>query len=227
MRLPAVSSVPFILAVVLGSLALATPVLSAAEVVKSAAPKIAVLRLEEVLRQSKTYLAGMEVWKKQQAEAQAALGAIDEQLKRLDGQLQVINKDSDNFAKYQEEFETLKLRKKISYEQAKIALERRQVILVKDAYKQLRGSLTTFAQERGIMLVHLAPDPLLGAPTFNEIQLELGLKTVLYYDPSLDITDSFVQYLNAADGAPGQPTVQPTVQPADRPAVAPTPAITP
>ena len=48
------------------------------------------------------------------------------------------------------------------------------------------------------MLVHLAPDPELGAPSFNEIQLELGLKSVLYYDPSLDVTDSFVQYLNAA-----------------------------
>lgn len=221
MRLSAVSSVPFILAVVLGSMAFATPAVSAAEVVKSAAPKIAVLRLEEVLRQSKTYLAGMEVWKKQQAEAQAALGAIDEQLKRLDGQLQVINKDSDNFAKYQEEFETLKLRKKISYEQAKIALEKRQVVLVKESYRQLRGSLTAFAQERGIMLVHLAPDPVLGAPTFNEIQLELGLKTVLYYDPSLDITDSFVQYLNAADAAAVQE------KPADKSAVAPVPAVTP
>lgn len=212
--------IPTSLLVLLAVLALAPAAASAAEVAKATAPKIAVLRLEEVLRQSKTYVAGMEVWKKQQAEAQATLGAIDEQLKRLDGQIQVVNKESDNYAKFQEEFETLKLRKKISYEQAKVALEKRQVALVKDAYKQLRGSLAAFAQERGIMLVHLAPDPTLGAPTFNEIQLELGLKTVLYYDPSLDITDSFVQYLNAADAAagPDKPADKPADKPTDKPA---------
>ena len=117
-----------------------------------------------------------------------------------------------------------------SPENAKVALEKRQVILVKDAYKQLRTSLAAFAQERGIMLVHLAPEPSLGAPSFNEVQLELGLKTVLYYDPSLDITDSFVQYLNAADAAAqGKPADTPADKPTtDKPAAdKPAPAVTP
>ena len=183
---------------------------------KAAAPKIAVVRLEDVLRQSKVYLAGMEGWKKQQAEAQATISAIDEQLKRLDGQLQVVNKDSDNFAKFSEELEILKLKKKVSYDRARVELEKRQVALVKESYKQLRTALAAFCQERGIMLVHLAPDPDLGAPTFNEVQLELGLKSVLYFDPSLDVTDSFIQYLNAAD--------KPADKPADAPADAPKPA---
>ena len=171
--------------------------LQAAEVAKTAAPKIGVLRLEEVLRQSKTYLAGMDGWKKAQAEAQATITAIDEQLKRLEGQLQVINQQSENYAKFQEELETLKLKKKLGFDRARVDLERRQVALVKDAYQQMHTALATFCQERGIMLVHLAPDPQLGAPSFNEIQLELGLKSVLYFDPSLDITESFVQYLNS------------------------------
>ncbi len=194
---------------------LAGPLAHAADA-KAAAPKIAVVRLEDVLRQSKVYLAGMEGWKKQQAEAQATITAIDEQLKRLDGQLQVVNKDSDNFAKFSEELEILKLKKKVSYDRARVELEKRQVALVKESYKQLRTALAAFCQERGIMLVHLAPDPDLGAPTFNEVQLELGLKSVLYFDPSLDVTDSFIQYLNAAD--------KPADKPADAPADAPKPA---
>lgn len=190
---------------------LATPTASAAD----AAPKIAVLRLEEVLRQSKVYAAGMETWKKQQAEAQTAIAAIDEQLKRLDGQLQVLKPDAENYGKYQEELETLKLKKKMSYERARGELERRQVALVKDAYKQMRSALANFSQERGIMLVHLAPDPELGAPSFNEVQLELGLKSVLYYDPSLDITDSFIQYLNSdAKAATPAPAPAPAATPA-------------
>lgn len=181
---------------VLALTCLAAP-LRAAEAAKPAAPKIGVLRLEEVLRQSKTYLAGMEGWKKAQAEAQATIGAIDEQLKRLEGQIQVINQQSENYAKFTEELETLKLKKKLGFDRARAELERRQVALVKDAYRQMRAALTAYCQERGIMLVHLAPDPELGAPSFNEVQLELGLKSVLYFDPSLDITDSFIQFLNS------------------------------
>lgn len=194
----------------------ASPLAQAADA-KAAAPKIAVVRLEDVLRQSKLYLTGMEGWKKQQAEAQAAIGAIDEQLKRLDGQLQVIKQDNENFAKFSEEMEILKTKKKIGYERARAELERRQVVLVKESYKQLRAALAAFCQERGIMLVHLAPDPELGAPTFNEVQLELGLKSVLYFDASLDVTDSFIQYLNAAD----KPADKPAVTPADAPKTAP------
>lgn len=171
--------------------------LTAAEAAKPAAPKIGVLRLEEVLRQSKVYLAGMDGWKKAQAEAQANITAIDEQIKRLEGQIQVINQQSENFAKFQEELETLKLKKKLGFERARAELEKRQVALVKDAYRQMHTALGSYCQERGIMLVHLAPDPELGAPSFNEVQLELGLKSVLYFDPSLDITESFVQYLNS------------------------------
>ncbi len=191
-----------------------TPVIHAAEAGKVAAPKIGVLRLEEVLRQSKAYLAGMEGWKKAEAEARTAIAAIDEQLKRLDGQIQVINQQNENFAKFQEEIETLKLKKKLGLDRARAELERRQVGLVKDAYRQMRAALTTYCQERGIMLVHLAPDPELGSPNFNEVQLELGLKSVLYFDPSLDITESFVQYLNS--DAAALKAEKPTEKPADK-----------
>ena len=191
-----------------------------------AAPKIAVLRLEEVLRQSKSYAQGMEGWKKQQAEAQALIAGIDEQLKQLDGQLQVIKPDNENFAKFQEQFELLKLKKKIGYERARGELERRQVALVKDAYRQVNVSLKRFCQERGIMLVHLAPDPDLGAPTFNEVQLELGLKSVLFYDPSLDITEAFVQFLNAGAAKPNEAPAKPA-EPAAKPATDTTKSVTP
>ena len=199
---------PRLLLALAALVALTLPTVQAVEATPkgSTAPKIAVLRLEDVLRQSKSYLAGMEGWKKQQAEAQAAITAIDEQLKRLDGQLQVLKPESENFGKFQEELEVLKLKKKVGYDRARAELERRQVALVKDAFKQMRQALAAFCQERGIMLVHLAPDPDLGAPTFNEVQLELGLKSVLYFDSSLDVTDAFITYLNAGD------------KPADKPA---------
>ena len=201
---------PRLLLALAAFVALTLPTVQAVEATpKGAAPKIAVIRLEDVLRQSKSYLAGMEGWKKQQAEAQASITAIDEQLKRLDGQLQVLKPESENFGKFQEELEVLKLKKKVGYDRARAELERRQVALVKESFRQMRQALAAFCQERGIMLVHLAPDPDLGAPTFNEVQLELGLKSVLYFDPSLDVTDAFVTYLNAAGDKPADKPAAP------------------
>lgn len=194
---------PRLLLALAALLALTFPAAQAVEATpKGAAPKIAVLRLEDVLRQSKSYLIGMEGWNKQKAEAQASITAIDEQLKRLDGQLQVLKPDSENFGKLQEELEVLKLKKKVGFDRARAELERRQVALVKDSFKQMRQALAGFCQERGIMLVHLAPDPDLGAPTFNDVVQELGMKTVLYFDPALDVTDAFIAYLNAAGDKP-------------------------
>ncbi len=188
------------------------------------APKIAVIRLEEVLRASKLYAAGMEKWKKEQAEATAALKSIDEQLQKLDGQLQVLKPDNANYAGIQEEFEVLKLKKDITYKKIRAELERRQVGLVKAVFANAKTKLAQFCKERAIMIVHLAPDLELNAPGFSDVQLELGLKSVLYYDPAMDITEAFVPYLNAAEAtataAPATPAAPaPTATPAAKPAV--------
>ena len=185
------------------------------------APKIAVIRLEEVLRASKLYAAGMEKWKKEQAEATAALKGIDEQLQKLDGQLQVLKPDNANYAGIQEEFEVLKLKKDITYKKIRAELERRQVALVKSVFANAKTKLAQFCKERAIMIVHLAPDLELNAPGFSDIQLELGLKSVLYYDPAMDITEAFVPYLNAADAAAAAATDK---APVAAPAPAPKPA---
>ena len=161
------------------------------------APKIGVLRLADVLNGAKLYREGTEQLKKDDAEFRAELKKLDERLQQLDGQLQVITASSDKYPAIHEEFETLKLKRKIAAERASGEIQRKHVTLVKRTHRSLRAALKTFCEERGVMLVLLASNPELSAPTLQDVQLEMGLQSVLYYEPSNDITDAFLPYFNA------------------------------
>lgn len=161
-----------------------------------AAPKIGILRLAEVLNTSKVYNAGTDKLKKDDAEVRAEMKKLEESLQKLDNQLQVLQPSNENFAKVQEELETTKLKRKIYSERMGAEMQRRHVSLVKETYRGVRTALNAFCKERGVMLVLLAPNPELGAATLQEIQLEMGLQTVLYFDPANDLTEAFVPYYN-------------------------------
>lgn len=212
----------FALPLLLAAAALLPAAETPAPTAKPAAPKICVLRLEEVLKSNTEYRAGMEGWKKDQENVTATLKAIDEKLQDLEGKLQVLKQDHPSFAGFQEELESLKVKREMTIKRAKVALERYQVNLVKKVFAGVRTQLAAFCQERGIMLVHLAPDGDLNSNGFQDIQLELGLKSVLWFDPSMDITEAFVPYMNAAAAAAPAPAPTPavTVTPAPTPAPA-------
>lgn len=184
-----------------------TAPLAAADAAKPA-PKIGVLRLADVLNGARLYKEGTERLKKDDAEVRAELKKLEDRLQQLEGQLQVLTPGSEKFPAIQEEFETLKLKRKLAGERAGAEIQRKHVALVKDTHKAVRGALKSFCEERGIMLVLLAPAPELAAPTLQDVQLEMGLQSVLYYEPSNDITDAFLPFLNArleAEGAKAKP----------------------
>jgi len=214
----------FALPLLLAAAALLPAAETPAPAAKPTAPKICVLRLEEVLKSNTEYRAGMEGWKKDQENVTATLKAIDEKLQDLEGKLQVLKQDHPSFAGFQEELESLKLKREMTIKRAKAALERYQVNLVKKVFAGVRTQLAAFCQERGIMLVHLAPDGELNSNGFQDIQLELGLKSVLWYDPSMDITDAFVPFMNAAAAAPAPAPAAAAPAPAPAPAAPAAPA---
>lgn len=185
----------------------ATAPLAAADAAKPA-PKIGVLRLADVLNGAKLYREGTERLKKDDAEIRAEIKKLEDRLQQLEGQLQVLTPASDKFSAIQEEFETLKLKRKLTGERAGAEIQRKHVHLVKDTHKAVRSALKSFCEEKQIMLVLLAPAPELSAPTLQDVQLEMGLQSVLYYEPSNDITDAFLPFLNArldAEAAKAKP----------------------
>jgi Skp family chaperone for outer membrane proteins len=166
------------------------------------------LRLAEVLNTSKTYNAGTDKLKNDDAAVRAEMKKLEEALQKLDNQLQVLQPSNENFAKVQEELETTKLKRKIYGERMGSEMQRRHVALVKETYREVRTALTAFCKERGVMLVLLAPNPELSASSLQEIQLEMGLQSVLYFDPANDITEAFVPYFNDRAGTTAAPQAE-------------------
>lgn len=161
----------------------------------------AVLRLDEVIRGSKLYLGRIEQIKKDKAEAEAALKQMEEQVQNLTGKLEVLSPASEKFVQAQEEREVLKTKSELLAKRTRALLERKHGALLKETYEVLRGHLAAFAKERKIKLVVLAPNHELPGGGANEILMQLGMQTALYYDASLDITEAFIAYANGRHAA--------------------------
>ena len=169
-------------------------------------PDHAVLRLDEVIRNSKLYLARVDQLKKDQGEVSAVLKQMEEQLQNLNGKLEVLSPSSDKFAQAQEEREVLKTKSELLAKRTRALLDRKHGALLKETYEVLRGHLAAFAKERRIKLVVLAPNADLPNGGANDILMQLGMQTALYYDASLDITEAFIAYANGRIAAEA-PTV--------------------
>jgi Skp family chaperone for outer membrane proteins len=184
---------------------------------------VAVLRLDEAIRNSKTYLARVEMLKKEKAEAEGILKQMEEQMQALDGKLQAFNPSSDKFAQAQEEMEVLKVKRELLAKRTRSTLDRRHGAALKEAFDVLRKHLAAFAKERSLRMVTLAPNPDMPPLSSNDMQMQLGLQTALYYDPSLDITEAFIAFANsrfANDGAAHSSAPAPTPAPTPAPSAA-------
>lgn len=169
-------------------------------------PDYAVLRLDEALRTSKVYLARIDQLKKDKGEVDTHLKKMDDKLQEISRSLEVLSPTSDKFAQAQEEREVLKVKSELLAKRSRAILDRRHGALLKETYDILRAQLADFAKERRIRLITLAPNPDIPTGGSNEMLMQLGMQTALYYDPSLDITDAFIAFANgryAAQAAPG------------------------
>jgi len=197
------------------------PSLSAAD---TEAPRIAVLRLYDVMTGFTRYTAGMEKIKADMAGGQAKINAMQERMKQLETSMDSLKPDSDSFAKAELEYEQTKVALKLLIDHGNADIHSKQMAVIRDSYARLHATLADYCKEKGIQLVHLAPNPDIDAQNPAELTNELFMQDVLYFDSSYDITDSFLTYLNAHMPA-GTPTGVPAMLAApDAPAPAATPA---
>ncbi|MBA3699101.1 MAG: OmpH family outer membrane protein [Planctomycetes bacterium] len=169
-------------------------------------PDYAVLRLDEALRTSKVYLARIDQLKNDKSEVDDHLKQMDMRLQEVNRSLEVLSPTSDKFAQAQEEREVLKVKSELLAKRSRAILDRRHGALLKETYDVLRAQLADFAKERRIRLITLAPNPEIPNGGSNEMLMQLGMQTALYYDPALDITDAFIAFANgryAAQATPG------------------------
>ncbi len=160
-------------------------------------PKIAVLHLDEVIRGSKMYITRIEALKKEKGEAEGQVKLMDEQLQQLDTSLGGLSQGNERFAKISEEFEMLKVKRKLTMERLRADIDRRNSALIKGCFEAIHELLAKYSKENGILLVHLMPNAELQTSNTAEIQLQLGMESLLYADPALDITKPFLEYVNS------------------------------
>ncbi len=212
----------FMVTLLAGALLLASPAWGADTAsAHGDGPRVAVLRLTDVLLGFKMYADGIAGLKKERDEGQTQIDALQKRMQELDSKQQVLNRDSDLFASYQLEFEQLKVKVKMIAEHGTQALAGKRASLVKGCYAAIRSSLQAYCPANGIKLVHLAPNPDLEGADNQELNQALMMQSVLYFDPALDITDAFVPFLNehwAAEMAKARPSA-----PATPPAATPDP----
>ena len=156
----------------------------------------AVLRLDEVLRNSKLYQVRFEQLKKDQVEVEAQLKQMGEQMSTLNSKLEVLSPANEKFAQAEEEFQVLKVKRELLKNRAGKFLDRSHGALLKECFAVLRGHLAAFAKERHIKLVLMAPNPDLPNGGSSELLMQLGMQSALYFDASFDITEPFIAYAN-------------------------------
>lgn len=193
---------------------------------KPAPTRIAVLHLEDAISKSQFYMTRIEALKKERADAQAQLKSMEEQLQLLDNGLQGLSPNNERYAKMNEDFQVLKLKFKITGERAKSEIDRHHTTLLKQTVDALRPLFKDYCQDNGIVFMALAPNTELVTGSIQDLQLQLGLQSALYFDPSLDVTESFIAFANrrfaaevpAGPVAPPVPAATPATAPAGQPA---------
>jgi Skp family chaperone for outer membrane proteins len=192
-----------------------------ADEAKPQGPKIAVLHLDEVIRGSKLYITRIEALKKEKGDYEAQVKLMDEQLQQLDNSLTGLSQSNERFAKISEEFEMLKIKRKMTMERLRSDIDHRNAALIKSCFETIHDLLAKYCKENGILLVHLVPNAEIQPSNTAEIQLQLGMESLLYADPALDITKPFIEYVNSrytaeapASGTPAAPFPAPAAGPA-------------
>ncbi len=192
-----------------------------ADEAKPQGPKIAVVHLDEVIRSSKLYITRIEALKKEKGDAEGQVKLMDEQLQQLDTSLTGLSQSNERFAKISEEFEMLKVKRKLTMERLRSDIDHRNAALIKGCFETIHDLLAKYSKENGILLVHLVPNAEIQTSNTAEIQLQLGMESLLYADPALDITKPFIEYVNSryTAEAPAAPPGAPLPAPAAGPAI--------
>ncbi len=158
--------------------------------------QIGVLNLEQVFNEAKIYTARRDELKGEMENAKAKLADADKTIRAAETDLAGFNRADRRAVELSDQIELQKLQRKQFLERIQNGLEARQVAILKSSHGIIREHLKQFCVEKGIKLVHLAPTTELNAPTMPDLQLQLGLQAVLFYDAGLDITEPFVSYVN-------------------------------
>ena len=168
-------------------------------VATAAESKIGVLYIE------RTFEGSAMVQQVQQG-LKAKADQVGAQIEEINGKLEMESTPESSPAHLQanEQFEVLRLRRKLFLERSQKALLGLEVQQLKKCYLKIREVLQDFARDEGYSLVLMAPLPEVSAQRVQDLNLELATHSVLFHQDSMDITEAFTAYLNERASSLGE-----------------------
>jgi len=158
--------------------------------------KVGVLYIERTF-ESSTLVQGIQKDLSSKAgKVGAQIEAINGELEKLKAELESLPESAPAFLQTQEQFEVLKLRRKLYIERSQKLLHQAEVEQLKEGYQAIREALAEYAEAKDYDLVFMAPLPEIRAQRLQELNLELATHSVLYHRDDMDITDDFTAWLN-------------------------------
>lgn len=121
-------------------------------------------------------------------------------IKDLKVEMDITPKNSPKYRSFEESVKIAELKARFTDERISAEFKTLQAGLLLQSYEDIKGALKDYAQQEKLAMVFMLPNIVASKerlPDANQIQDMMSKSTVLYSDPSLNITKGFVEFLNA------------------------------
>jgi Skp family chaperone for outer membrane proteins len=158
--------------------------------------KIGVVNLAEVFDKYNKTQDYSKILGKEQAKLELTIKEIENEMKKLVEELDILEKTSDLYREKKEQFSTLDAKRKYKVENGNILLKNKRNEITLALYKDIRDTINNYAVENGYTFI-LKLDPQLSlTPETEDVFQQISIRTVLYAAKSTDVTTDIIKILN-------------------------------
>lgn len=171
--------------------------LSAATSAENPGQGIAVLNLEKVFEESALVAHRSNQLRALGQEVQTRMEALSEEVRNLETELQIRPATHPRHGEFREQFEVAKLRQELYRDRQRSRLQNQEMELLRQSYDDIHQLITEFGREQGFAMIMLLTEGPIEAPNVQTLRIQMGQRTVLYHNPSLDVTEAFITFANS------------------------------
>jgi Skp family chaperone for outer membrane proteins len=159
-----------------------------------------VLNLDEVFQTSNLVQDRQKQLKSKFDEVQAASEKEMKVVKDLKVEMEITPKNSPKYRSFEESVKIAEMKTRFTEERMWAEYKTLQSGLLLQSYEDIKRALQDYAQQEKLAMVFMLPNIVASKdrlPDPGQLQQMFSTGTVLYSDPSLNITKGFVAFLNA------------------------------
>lgn len=173
-----------------------TPVPASAPIPATSALKIGVINLVDVFARYDKTKDYEKLLEREKQKEEVAIKELENQIKKLEDELETLNKNSDLYREKKEQLASLIGQREYKVKNWNEYIKNRVNEQTLKIYKDIRDAIDAYAQDNGFTYIFKS-DPILSTtPETDDVTMQINIRTVLYFPKSTDITDDIVKILN-------------------------------